>query len=132
ADAVDRRRLMMITQTTMALSSVLLALATQAGMVTPLLIYLASALGAAATAFDNPARSALIPNLVPRHHLPNALSLNIIVWQVATIIGPMIGGLFLGLHSTGLALIYWIDAISFTAVVLAVFLMRTRGQVAET
>jgi MFS family permease len=97
-----------------------------------MLIYIVSAFSAAALAFDNPARSALIPNLVPRQHLPNALSLNIIVWQVATIIGPTIGGLFLRLQSTGLAIIYWLDAVSFSAVVVAVVLMRTRPQQGET
>src|SRR5439155_3371783 len=124
ADALDRRRLLMITQATMALSSVLLALATMFGWISAPLIYLVSALGAATLAFDNPARSALLPNLVPRRHLPNALSLNIIVWQVATILGPTVAGLFLPLHSVGFVIIYWIDAISFGAVVLALALIR--------
>lgn len=126
ADSLDRRRLLMLTQTMMAVTSVVLALATQSGWASPPLIYAVSALGAAALAFDNPARSALIPNLVPRPHLPNALSLNIIVWQVATVIGPMIGGQFLQLRSTGFAIIYWIDAVSFSAVVLALVFMKTR------
>ncbi len=131
ADTLDRRRLLMLTQTLMALTSVVLALATQFGWVSPMLIYVVSALGAAALAFDNPARSALIPNLVPRAHLPNALSLNIIVWQIATVIGPMIGGQFLQFHSTGLVIIYSIDAVSFAAVVLALVFMRTRLPKAE-
>jgi MFS family permease len=128
ADALDRRRLLMITQATMALSSVLLALATMFGWISAPLIYLVSALGAATIAFDNPARSALLPNLVPRRHLPNALSLNIIVWQIATIIGPTVAGFLIALHATGFAIIYWIDAVSFTAVILALYLMRTRPQ----
>src|SRR5438045_4581600 len=86
ADTLDRRRLLMLTQTMMALTSVVLALATQFGWASPLLIYAVSSLGASALAFDNPARSALLPNLVPRPHLPNALSLNLIMWQVATVI----------------------------------------------
>src|SRR5262245_57141656 len=99
ADALDRRRLLMITQAT-------LALATMSGWISAPLIYLISALAAATLAFDNPARSALIPNLVPRRHLPNALSLNIIVWQIATIIGPTIAGIFIAFHATGFAMIY--------------------------
>lgn len=132
ADALDRRRLLVVTQSVMALTSVVLAVATQFGWVSPLVIYGVSALGAATLAFDNPARGALTPNLVPRHHLPNALSLNIIVWQVATIFGPMIGSLFLPLHATGFVIIYTIDAISFGAVVVALLLMRTRAQKGET
>lgn len=132
ADALDRRRLLMITQSIMALSSVVLALATQFGWISPLLIYGISALSASAIAFDNPARAALTPNLVPRRDLPNALSLNIIVWQIATIFGPLAAGIFLPLHSSGLALIYWIDAVSFTAVIIALYFIKTRTQEAET
>lgn len=132
ADAFDRRKLLMATQSIMAISSVALAVATQFGWITPLVIYGISALSAAALAFDNPARGALIPNLVPRHHLPNALSLNIVVWQVATIFGPMVGGLFLGLGAAGIALIYWIDAVSFSVVVFALFLVRARTQETES
>jgi MFS family permease len=132
ADALDRRRLLMVTQTLMALTSLVLALTTQSGLITPWIIYAVSALAASATAFDNPARSALIPNLVPRRHLPNALSLNIIMWQVASIVGPTFAGFFLPLHATGLALIYWIDAISFTAVLIALFFIRTPTQQAAS
>jgi MFS family permease len=128
ADALDRRRLLMVTQSIMAASSVVLALATIFGVISAPLIYLIGALGAATLVFDNPARSALVPNLVPRRHLPNALSLNIIVWQVATIIGPTVAGLFLALpdHAVGFSIIYLFDAISFSAVIVALFLMKVR------
>ncbi|MEO6458320.1 MAG: MFS transporter [Chloroflexia bacterium] len=132
ADALDRRRLLMLTQTIMAFAVFVLAFATQIGWASVWLIYGLTALSGVAVAFDNPARSALIPNLVPRRDLPKALSLNIIMWQIATIVGPMLGGLFLPLRSTGFALIYWIDAISFTAVLIALFFLRTRPQKAET
>lgn len=79
-------------------------------------------------AFDNPARSAFIPSLVPRQQLPKALSLDIIVWQVATIIGPTRGGVFLPLHAQGFAIIYWIDAVSFAAVMVALMLMHARAE----
>lgn len=132
ADALDRRKLLMITQSIMAASSVVLAVATQMGWMSAGLIYVVSALAACALAFDNPARSALVPNLVPRHNLANALSLNIIVMEVATIIGPMVSGVFLPLRSTGFAIIYWIDAVSFTAVLVALWVMKTRPQEGPT
>lgn len=128
ADSFDRRRLLLLTQATFAVSSVLLAVSTQFGWISPAIIYLVSALGAATQAFDNPARSAFIPSLVPRQQLPKALSLNIIVWQVATIIGPTLGGVFLPLHAQGFAIIYWIDAVSFSAVIVALLLMRARAE----
>jgi MFS family permease len=132
ADAFDRRRLLIVTQTIMAISSIVLGLATNMGWASAELIYSISAVTAATVAFDNPARGALVPNLVPRRHLPNALSLNIIVWQVATIVGPMLGGIFVAMGTHGLALIYWIDGVSFTAVIIALYLMRTRPQVEAT
>ncbi|MGA7732037.1 MAG: MFS transporter, partial [Chloroflexia bacterium] len=132
ADALDRRRLLMLTQSVMALTSVVLAVATGFGWISVPLIYAISAISAAATAFDNPARSALIPNLVPRKDLPNALSLNIIMWQMATIIGPTLAGLFVAMHTLGFVVIYWIDAVTFTAVIIALYFLRTRPQQAAT
>jgi MFS family permease len=83
------------------------------------------AVAAVAGAFETPARQAIVPNLVPRDMLPNALSLNIIAWQLATIVGPTLAGLLIAWG--GVAPVYWIDSVSFLAVVLAVVLMRTRN-----
>ena len=52
-----------------------------------------AAFSSAAGAFDLPARQALVPNLVPREHLPNAISLNTIMVQIASVAGPAPGGL---------------------------------------
>ncbi|MDQ5823646.1 MAG: MFS transporter [Chloroflexota bacterium] len=128
ADSFDRRSLLLMTQGVFAVTSVLLAVSTQFGWISPAIIYGVSALSAATTAFDNPARSAFVPSLVERRHLPNALSLNIIVWQVATIIGPTLGGVFLFLGSVGFVIIYWIDAVSFGAVMVALGLMHARAE----
>lgn len=128
ADAFDRRHMLMITQTSFAISSALLALATAGGWVSAPLVYAIAALGAATTSFDNPARSALIPNLVPRKDLANALSLNIIMWQMATIGGPMLAGLLIATGTSGLALIYALDALSFGAVLISLGFMRTRAE----
>ena len=51
-------------------------------------IYVLAAVGAAVGAFDLPARQALLPTLVPREHLPNAISLNTIMFQTASVLGP--------------------------------------------
>lgn len=79
ADSRDRRTLMLWTQSTLALLSALLAAFTVTGHASLAAIYLLTAAGAAA-AFDQPARAALIPNLVPREHLSNAISLNVTLW----------------------------------------------------
>src|SRR5207249_5768852 len=65
ADSHDRRRVLFYTQTALALVAAALAAFTYYGRITAPLIYLLTALSAAAMAFNNPARQALLPNLVP-------------------------------------------------------------------
>ncbi|MFN8497427.1 MAG: MFS transporter [Anaerolineae bacterium] len=124
ADAVDRRRLLFVTQIFMMGIAAALAVLTATGVVNVWMIYLLTMLSAAAVAFDNPARQSLVPNLVPREHFANAASLNTIAWQGANIIGPAAAGLIIG--RLGLATVYWINAASFVAVLIALVLMRTR------
>jgi MFS family permease len=77
ADRADRRRLMLGTQVAMTGVAAALALFTHAGRETVLLLFVLNALGAAASAFDGPARQALVPRLVPREELQAALVLNL-------------------------------------------------------
>ena len=129
ADAFDRRQTLMITQTVLATLSLVLAVFTVSGLVTPVIIYVVIACAAAAQALDNPSRSALIPNLVPRNTLQSALALNVVIREFATITGPAVGGVLIA--SAGLGPIYILDAVSYGAVLLALVLMRTRvGHVA--
>src|SRR5436190_23714846 len=88
ADAFDRRRLMLVTQTVMAVFAALLAVLAWHGLTAVWAVYAIAAATAAAGAFDLPARQALVPNLVPREHLANALSLNTIMFQIAAVAGP--------------------------------------------
>lgn len=122
ADAVDRVRLMLITQTTMALAATVLAYITFHGLASVWPLYALTAVSAAASSFDNPARMSLMPSLVPREHLPNAISLNSIMFQIASVAGPAIGGLLIGTASVGW--VYALNAASFVAVIVALLLMR--------
>jgi MFS family permease len=122
ADALDRRKLMLFSQLAMMLCSASLALASSLGIVSIWWIYGLTTLASAARTLGMPARQAVIPSLVPREQLPSALSLNIISWQAATIMGPTIGGLLIA--GWGVSLIYWFDAISFLAVIAALLVMR--------
>lgn len=128
ADAVDRKRLLMITQAVMLLSAAGLAAITAYGLRNVWPIYLLTAIASAATAFDAPARQALLPSLVPAEDFPNAVSLGLIVFQLSMIVGPAIAGLLLGAYSP--ALVYALNALSFIAVILAVLLIRTSGRAA--
>ena len=122
ADAHDRRRVMLVTQSGMALCAAVLAWAAFAGVSHVWPIYALAATGAAFGAFDAPARQALIPTLVPAAHLPNAISLNAIVFQAASVIGPAAGGILIG--EAGVAWAYAINAISFVFVIAALLMMR--------
>ncbi len=122
ADVLDRRRLMLVTQTVMAVFAAALALLTFRGLHAVWPIYLLAALGSAAAAFDGPARQALVPNLVPREHLPNALSLNTIMVQLASVAGPSLAGLVIAVFGVGWA--YLFNALSFLVVIVALLLMR--------
>ena len=130
ADTRDRRRLLIWVQSAAALFSAVLALLTLADRATIALIYLLTAAGAAAAAFDEPARQSIVPNLVPLKHLANAVSLNTLLWQLATIIGPALAGVLVGLFDVGV--VYVIDAISFSAVIVSLLLMEYRGKAALT
>jgi MFS family permease len=123
ADAVDRKRLLMMTQSVMLASAALLAFLTASGSASLWSIYLLTAIASAAVAFDNPARQALLPSLVPLEDFPAAVSLGIVVFNSATIGGPALAGLFLSAH--GPALVYALNAASFLAVIVALLLMRT-------
>ena len=67
-------------------------------------VYAIAAASSAAGAFDLPARQSLTPNLVPREHLPNALTLNTIMFQVAAVVGPALGGIVIGQLGVALGL----------------------------
>jgi MFS family permease len=129
ADAWDRRRLMLVTQTAAALVALTLAVLTTRGLHSVWLLYGLTALSSSVGAFDLPARQALVPMLVPRDHLPNAISLNTIMVQAASIAGPGIGGLLIG--SAGLAWVYLLNAISFGCVILALVMMKEERQFAS-
>ena len=122
ADAWDRRRLMLVTQLASVVTAAVLAALTFAGLTTVWHIYVVAAVGAAVGAFDLPARQALVPTLVPREHLPNAIGLNSIMLQTASIAGPAIAGLVIAASSV--AWVYVANAISFIAVVVAILMMR--------
>jgi MFS family permease len=128
ADAINRKRLMMVTQTTMLVSAASLALVTAHGLRSVWPIFLLTAISSAATAFDNPARQALLPSLVPARDFPNAVTLSFIVFQVAMIVGPVLAGLLLGV--AGPAVVYALNALSFIAVIASLALMQASGEVA--
>src|SRR2546430_14197663 len=129
ADVIDRRRLMMTTQTIMLSCSVTLAVVTFVGLQHVWPIFLLTAIASAAWAFDTPARQSLMPTLVPAKDFPNAVSLSMLMFQFGMILGPALAGFLLASHGPGL--VYALNAASFVAVIVGLALMRTSGRASE-
>jgi MFS family permease len=122
ADALDRRKLMLLTNTALMIVSAALAAIAWLRLDNVGLVYALAAVSAAAGSFDNPARQSLYPTLIPREHLPNAISLNSIMFQSASVIGPALGGVLIG--TGGVAWAYAFDAASFVVLLITLLLMR--------
>jgi MFS family permease len=126
ADVVDRRRLMMVTQSVMLLCSATLALITFHGLTKIWPILLLTAIASAAWAFDTPARQSLLPMLVPREDFQNAVSLSMLMFQIGMVTGPPLAGFVLASH--GPAFVYAVNAASFLAMLTGIALMHTSGK----
>lgn len=126
ADSINRRKLLIVTQSVMALTALGLAILTFSGHIALWHIYALTAIQAVAISFDAPARHSMVPNLVPAKDLANAFSMTSIARQTGAIVGPALNGLviaYLGQYYT-----YLFNAISYLAVILALILMGSVSQ----
>ena len=121
ADRYNRRTILFITQTTAMLVAFALGFLTLSGQIRLWEIYVLTAIQAAAMAFDLPARQSLVPNLVPREDLPSAFSMQSISFSMGSILGPALSGVVIGYM--GMEYVYFINAITFLAVIVALVLM---------
>jgi len=121
ADRYDRRRILFITQSTATLIALALGVLTFTHVIQLWHIYALTAIQASAMAFDLPARQSLVPNLVPREDLPSAFSLQSIAFNTGAIAGPALSGVVIGY--LGQEYVYFINALSFLAVIFALILM---------
>lgn len=124
ADAFDRRRILLTTQTILTVTSAAMAFFTWRGMMSVPLLYGLIAVSAATQAFDGPARQTLVTNLLPDEDLPNGLTLQVSAIQLAMAVGPAVGGIVLA--ATSIQAVYVIDAISFLAVIGALFVIEPK------
>ncbi|HEX2913472.1 MAG TPA: MFS transporter [Chloroflexia bacterium] len=124
ADAVNRRKLLLVAEVILGLCSLSLALLTMTNMINVWWIYGIIIFSSAVNAFERPAYAALIPALVPRKELASALSLNTLNFQTATIVGPGLGGMVIGL--IGVQGAYFFDAASYVAVFASLLFIHYR------
>lgn len=123
ADRMNKRKLLLITQSAMGLFATILGVLVATGTAELWHVYvLAFGLGVA-SAFDAPARQAFVAELVPTSDLPNAVALNSASFNLARLAGPGVAGLLIAWFGTGPA--FLINAASFGAVILSLAKMRS-------
>ncbi len=123
ADRFDKRKVMLCTQGASGLLALTLAILVVTGVVELWMVYvLATGLGIVNT-FDGPARLTLVPELVGRDQLANAVSLNAVMVNVARMLGPAMAGALIA--TVGLASCFFYNAASFGAVMVSILFLRT-------
>ena len=125
ADRLDKRRLMIGLQSTMAVLALVLGLLTITGTVALWHVYLLALLLGLTNCFENPARQAFVLEMVGPGDLRNAVSLNSVLVNVARAIGPAIAGLVIA--AGGIGLCFLLNAASFVAVVASLIRMDVRA-----
>lgn len=118
-DAFDRRRVALIASTALLVVTIAIAAQAWADVRSVGLLYALVGLQSAASAVNNPARSAIIPRLVPRAQLPAALALQTLAWNVALTGGPLLGAALVAWHSFEAA--YTVDVVLFGVALYALW-----------
>lgn len=126
ADAHNRKKILLTTTISMAVLSFILSATTFTKIVNPFILYTISVFIAIASSFDIPARQAIVPNLVKKEDLSNAMSLNVIMFQTSLVLGPALAGLFIAQFGEGV--VYLVNGLSFASTIIALLLMKTSGQ----
>ncbi|MFM9698647.1 MFS transporter [Streptomyces europaeiscabiei] len=123
-DRFPKRRLLFLTQTSMAVTGLALAVLTISGHVQVWHVYVAAFAVGMATVVDNPARQSFVSEMVGPDQLQNAVSLNSANFQSARLVGPAVAGVLITTVGTGWAFLY--NGLSFIAPITGLLLMRTR------
>lgn len=129
ADRLDRRRLLQATQLVALAVAGALAVLTEAGKATTPEVLGSVLLTTAAGTFDQPARQALIPAMVPRDELPQAFALLNPSRELAVLLGPALAGLLIAAHGPGL--MYAVDAATYAVLVVVLAIIRVPRLVPE-
>ncbi|OGO03627.1 MAG: hypothetical protein A2Y60_00765 [Chloroflexi bacterium RBG_13_54_9] len=129
ADRMDRRKLLMVTQCSMMVCVLALATLASTGLIEVWHILLIAILTGAAMAFDMPTRQSLIPELVSKEDLTNAMALNNSVFHGTRIWGPTIAGLLVGPIGTGGC--FYLTAVSYAGIIGALLLMKIPPRVSR-
>ncbi|WP_207345602.1 MFS transporter [Arthrobacter sp. E3] len=122
-DRVNKRKLLLVTQTSMGFCALLLGILVVTGTVQLWHVYALAFLLGVASAFDAPSRQAFVSEVVSKEDVPNAVALNSASFNLARLAGPGVAGLVIAVVGTGPA--FLINAASFAAVIFSLWRMRT-------
>jgi MFS family permease len=124
ADRFDKRRILKITQSWLALCALVLGLLAVTGVATTQHVYLLALLFGIGVAFDNPARQTFVAEIAGPEHLPNAIGLNSATFHAARIIGPAVAGLVIAAYGSGWAILT--NSVTYGAAIAALVLIDPR------
>jgi MFS family permease len=123
-DRLDARRLVLGTQAAQLVTASALAWIALGGFARPWMLYVIAFLNGTVLVLDVPSRQQLTYRMVGREALPNAIALNSSLFNASRVFGPSVAGAILGFAGVGAC--FLVNAVSFLAVLLGLFLMRTR------
>ncbi len=124
-DRLDRRRILVWTQSVMMVDAAVLAVLAWTGHASLFAVMALTFGQGLAFAFNSPTWMAFVPSLVPPEALVNAIALNSAQFSLARVIGPAIAGVLIGVWTKGAAVVFAINALSFVAVLVALTKIRT-------
>ena len=130
ADRMDRQKLLIGSQLVQMTSAITLAILIMTGTIQVWHILISSFVVGTAQAFGGPAYQALVPSLVEKEDLPNAIALNSIQFNVARVIGPAVG--LLAFTRLGPAWCFGLNALSFVAVIFSLLRLKIDFKPAAT
>ena len=122
ADRMNKRNILLFTQSAFMVLAFLLAVLTQTGLIQPWQIMAIAALNGIVMAFDAPSRQAMVVELVGKEHLLNAIALNSVSFNSSRIIGPALCGILVA--TIGMSGCFYINGISFLAVIIALLSVK--------
>lgn len=127
ADRLNKRNILILTQTFFMILAFALAVLTQNKLITPPQIMIIALLNGIVMAFDAPARQSMVVELVGKAHLFNAIALNSVSFNSSRIIGPAIAGILVA--TIGMSGCFYINGISFLAVIIALWTISIKKEV---
>lgn len=123
ADRFPKRRILLVTQALLLITSLVLAVLVMADVATLWMVYGIALTQGVITAIDNPARQSFVSEMVPRDKLANAVALNSASFNAGRLIGPGVAGLMIAAYGTGWTLL--VNVLTFVFVLVALSLLRT-------